>query len=185
MIKLQAVYSFLSRLSKRERFILYGALFCVMVAFLDRLIINPVFSKMKTLDEAIEGKKIALSRDLRILTQKERILTESAKYDSYPGKFKSQEEEMSFFLKEIGSLADKNSVYVLDLKPRAIKNEGSSKKYLINLSCEAQMEQIAKFMYDIESMNRPVTIENYQIGPKSKNSSLATCNIIISKIIMF
>lgn len=185
MFKLKFLYNFLSKLSKRERIFFYVTVFFVMFAALARVVVYPIIAKMEILDVRVEKKKIAIARDLRILTQEKRIEKESIRYNSYAGQFGSEEKEMSFFLKEISKLADKNSVYVIDLKPKGAKEQTGSKKYLITLSCEAQMEQIAKFMYDIESVNKLLSIETYQIGPKSKNSSLGVCNMIISKIIMF
>jgi hypothetical protein len=67
------------------------------------------------------------------------------------------------------------------MKPGAIKTMGELKKYQVNLNCEAQMEQVVNFMYYIENSSKLLTIEKYQMNPKSKESSVVICNLSISK----
>jgi len=184
MIKLQALYTIFTRLSKREQFILYIAAFFIALTLLDRLIIEPIFSKMQSLDKEIQEKETAIRRNAHVVVQKDRILAEVAKYTSFLSTAKSEDEEITSFLKEIENLADKSSVYLIDMKPSGVKDLGSSKKYLLNLNCEAQMEQLADFMYNIENSNKLLTIDKYQISPKSKESSIAKCSISISKMVI-
>jgi hypothetical protein len=87
-------------------------------------------------------------------------------------------------LKEIEVLADKNSVYLIDMKPAGLKDLGTSRKYSITLNCEAQMEQVISFLYSIENSPSLFLIEKYQISPKSKETSVAKCNITITKVVI-
>jgi Tfp pilus assembly protein PilO len=184
MLKLRALYTILGRLSKREKLIFYGAIFVISLTILDRLIISPVFYKIKSLNEELAEKEKSIKRNLHIVAQKDKILAEKEKYASLLGSLKSEEEEMTTILKEIENLANKSSVYLVDMKPADFKTMGTSKKYIINLNCEAQMEQIASFMYNIEDSNKLLMIEKYQVSPKSKESSVAKCNMSISKIVV-
>jgi len=184
MMKPGALQKIFTRLSKRERFVLYIAGFLITLTFLDRLIIEPIFSKMYELDQEIRQRESVIRRNALILAQKDRILSELTKYNSFSGTSKSEEEEVTSFLKEIETLANKSSVYLVDMKPAGLKDMGSSKKYTINLNCEAQMEQLTDFMYNIENSNSLLTIEKYQISPKSKESSVAKCSLSISKVVI-
>jgi len=184
MIKIRSFYTFLSRLSKREKTVLYATVFFVSLTLLDRIIISPVFHRINSLDTEIREKELSVKKNMRILSQKDKIMAESAKYASFLNQAKSEEEEMTSILKELENLASKSSVYLIDMKPGGIKKAGQSKKYMINLSCEAQIEQLTEFMYDIENSKELLTIEKYQIGPKSKESSVAQCSMSISKISM-
>ena len=183
-LKLQAFYTILARLSKREKIILYSATFFISLSLLDRSIIYPIASKIESLNKEIQDKEVGIVKNLRILAQKDRILAESAKYASFLNSPKTEEEQMSYLLKEIESLANKSSVYLVDLKPAGLKSTGSVNKYSINLNCEAQMEQIAEFMYNIENSNSLLSIDRYQISPKSKESSVAKCSMSIGKIVV-
>lgn len=56
MIDLSRLHNFFTNLSKRERMIFYSCLIFVSLAFLDRLIISPAFTKKKLLEEKIKIK---------------------------------------------------------------------------------------------------------------------------------
>lgn len=181
---LQTLNLFLNRLSKKERAIFYIAAGIVSLLILDRAIVSPVFSKIRSLNKEVEDKKATIKKNLRILAQKDRILTEGNKYNSYLGDSKiSDDEQITLVLKELESLASKSSVYLVDMKPNGIKESGSSKKILVNLNCEAQMEQLIDFMYNMENSDNLLSIEKYQITPKAKESSVAKCSIAVYKVV--
>jgi DNA-directed RNA polymerase subunit F len=180
-IDIKKFYTFFSHLSKRERLILYVALGFISLTILDRLIIYPVLSKMKSLNEEIQEEKTRIKRDLHILAQRDRITKESQRYTRYSTQGLSIEEVTTLLLKEIGELAEKTSVYLIDIKPTGTKEEVVYRKYFVTLSCEAQMQQIIDFMYKIESSNNLLKIEKYNISQKSEESSIARCSMTISK----
>jgi hypothetical protein len=96
----------------------------------------------------------------------------------------TENEEFTVFLKEVDTLAKSSGVYVVDLKPTGTKDAGETKKYLINLNIEADMSTLVKFMYAIEDSNKLMTVEKYQISPKSKDSPTAKCSMLISKLVV-
>jgi hypothetical protein len=181
---LQIIQSFLAHLSKKEKIIFYFTVFIISLLLLDRAIIFPVFSKIKSLNKEIQDEQADIKKNLRILAQKDRILTESSKYSSFLGDSQvSDDEQVTLVLKELESLASKSSVYLVDMKPGGIRESGSSKKILINLNCEAQMEQLVDFMYNMENSNSLISIEKYQLTPKTKESSVAKCSISVYKVV--
>jgi Tfp pilus assembly protein PilO len=182
MPNIQALYAFVSHLSKRERSIFYAVVLVVSLVLLDRLIINPIYSKIGSLDKEIREKESDVKKNIRIVSQKDQIIAESAKYSSFLNAAVSEEEEVTSILKEVETIANKNSVYMSNMKPGSSKKIGLSKKYTVNLDCEAQMEQLTEFMYNIENSNKLLTIEKYEISPKAKESSIAKCSMTISKI---
>lgn len=183
MLKIQSFYKVLSRLSKKEKAILYFAVFLGLLLMLDRLVIYPVSSRMKTLDSQIRDSESLIRKSLRILGQKERILNEINRYNSFLGGLKSEEEEAVSLLKEIETEANKTSLYLVDLKPVGLKGSGTSKKYVITLNCEAQMGQLVNFMYNIENSKKLLLIEKYQILQKTKGSSIISCSMTVSQIV--
>ncbi|MFH1507742.1 MAG: GspMb/PilO family protein [Candidatus Omnitrophota bacterium] len=178
--QLKIITDFLSKLSKREKIIFYLALLAISFTLLDKLIINPILLKIGDLNQQIKDKELQVRTSLRILAQKERIASEGTKYASYINGLKSDPEELTGILKEIENLANKSSVYLLDLKPAGLKDLGSSKKFLISLNCEGQMEQLIDFFYNIESSDKLLSIDKYQITPTSKESSIAKATLTIS-----
>jgi hypothetical protein len=181
---LKGLQTFLGRLSKKDKIIFYAAVFVVSLLILDRAIISPVFYKIRTLNKQIQDEQANVKKNLRILAQKDRIVTESAKYSSFLGDAQlSDDEQVTQVLKELESLASKSSVYLVDMKPSGIKESGSSKRIMINLNCEAQMEQLVDFMYNMENSNNLISIEKYQLTPKNKDSSVAKCSISVYKVV--
>jgi Tfp pilus assembly protein PilO len=181
---LQQLDAVFTRLSKRERQGAILAVFFVTLILLDRGIINPIMSKMSSLNKEIQEEMANIKKDLRLVAQKDNIRLEAGKYDTYVTVSKTEEEEITFVLKAIEDLANKSSVYLVDMKPAGMKETATTKKYFINLDVEGQMEQLTDFMYGVESSSRFLIIEKYQIEPKSKDSSVAKCSMIISKVVL-
>lgn len=174
----------IGRLSKKERLILYLAICFVSLTLLDRSVISPIYSRIKSLNSEIKEREMTIKKNLRILAQEERIASEIAQYSTLLASAKFAGEDATALLKEIEDLANKSSVYLVNMRPAGSRSLGASSKLLINLNCEAQMEQLADFMYNIETSDKLLTIERYQISPKAKGSSVVTCSMTIAKIIM-
>ncbi|MFH1593560.1 MAG: hypothetical protein ABID09_02555 [Candidatus Omnitrophota bacterium] len=184
MLKLKVLSTFLSRLSAREKTILYSAMVVISLTLLDRFIVNPIFLKIRTLSAEIEEEETEIKKNLRMLSYKDKIIAERDKYTVFIDKFSTEEEGLTSLLKEVEDMANKNSIYLIDMKPRGLSGSGESAKYTISLNGEAQMEQIVEFMYNIENSQKLLTIEKYEISPKARESSVAKCSMIISKLIM-
>lgn len=184
MLKIDAFRNFLLRLSKKERLLFYCAVFFVSLVLLDRLAINAILSKLRSLDEDAKRIQAGLKKDFRILAQRDRIAKLKNKYASYIAAVKSDDEEMVLFLKEIERLADKNSISLADLKPAGAGVEGDYKKYTINLNCEAPMEALINFIYSVENSDKLMSVEKYQLVPKTRNSDMAQCSITVSRIVI-
>ncbi len=183
--QIEALHKLFLQLSKRERLVLYVAVAFVSISLLDRMLIYPVYSKIDSLNKEINQKEVGISRNLRILEQKERIILEAKNYAPFFIEPKSEEEEMTIFLKQIESISNKSSLYIVDMKPAGSKEEKNNiKRFTVNLSCEGQMEQVMDFMYNIENSSELLVIDRYQLNPKSKESMVIQCNMAISKLII-
>ncbi len=173
-----------ARLKKKEKLFLAIAAAFVSLAFLDRLIIAPILSKMASLNKQLQDIEAGIKKDVKIVAQKNRIRSEEAQYATYFQKQQTEDEEMTALLKEVESLADKCAVYIVDMKPAGAKNLGSTKKHYVNVSCEATMEQLVTFMFAVESSTKLLVIDKYAISPKSKDSESAKCTLTIAKVVL-
>ena len=185
MVKALQIFSaFLSRLSKREKLVFYTAAAVIFLTILDRVLVAPISFRIQSLNKEIEAKEGAIKNGMRIIAQKDRIAAESQKYKPYMTGVKSEDEENTVLLKEIENLASKSAVYLLDMKPGAVKGIASSMRFTVSVNCEGQMEQIAEFMYNIESSKNLLTIDKFEINPKTRESSIGQCSLTVSKIVM-
>jgi len=182
MFKIKDMRAFLARFSKREKAVFYAAGLVLLLTILDRLVISPITDKIKSLEDDIAEEKSSIKKSMRILRYKDRIVTEKKRYKDYMQSSKSEEEEMTGILKVVEKQAKSAGIYLIDMKPGDVKKMASTKKYTVNLNCEAQMEQLIDFMYEIESSKKLLTIERFQIAPKSRESSVASCRLTISKL---
>jgi Tfp pilus assembly protein PilO len=183
MFKLKFILTFLSRLSHSEKIIFYVAAAIVSLTLIDRLLLAPVSQRIDNQAAEIENKEAGIERMSFILAQKDRIVAETAKYVKFLSKAKESDEEATTILKEIESIANNNSMYVVDLKPIGFRDSNEIKKYVVSITCEGQMENVFSFMYNIESSPLLLRIERCEIVPKSRESSIASLTLMISKII--
>lgn len=181
---IKKISSYISRLSKREKLVLYGAVFFVSLVFVDQLILGSILSKIQFLDREIESQKTTVKRSLHILAQGDRIKKDVEKYTFFVMPARSPEEEVAFFLKDIEELANKSSVYVIDMKSTSFFEESIFNKYIVKLNCEAQIEQIVTFFYEVENSNRMLKVEKYDMRPKTAGSSILRCTASISKVVV-
>ena len=184
MLSVKNIRVFLSNLSKKDRYIFYFTVTIVSLAVLDRIVINPVFSKIDSLNKQIVEMEANIKKNARILSQKDRILQESAKYKSFMAIPGTDEEENTSLLREIGEIAGQSEVYLEDMRPSDIRDMGTYKKFTVTLSCEGQMEQIANFILNVENSTNLLTVERYQISPKAKGSSIAKCSAVVSRTVI-
>jgi hypothetical protein len=185
MIKqLQALHTTFSKMSKREKMVLYGAVAIVAVAFLDRAIVGPIISRTQALDKAIMDKKAAITRDMKILRQKDSIDLRKAEYKAFSVLETTPEEDTSLLLKEVETLASKSTVYLADMKPQEPKKEQEFKKYQVNVNCESSFEKLIEFMYNIENSKKVLKIEKFALSLKSRQDATLKCTLTISKVVL-
>jgi Tfp pilus assembly protein PilO len=177
------ITTYLARLNAREKLVLYGAGLFVIFAFFDRLVVGPIITKMKSLDEHIVQERELYRKNARIVAEKDKVAAVKKQLSGYSRKVGTQEEEVAFLLGEVEKIARKTSLYIVDMKPLGIQEDGVSRKYSVDLNCEAQMEQIMNFMYEIENSSMLFFVESFNITPKSKDSSVAKCNLRIANLI--
>ncbi len=177
------IASYLAKLNKREKLVFYCMVLFVTAAMVDRMVVGPVFSKIKVVDNRIRQETELIRKNARIVAEKDRVATISKQIGAYSRKTGSQEEEVAYLLGEVEKLARKTSLYIVDMKPLGVSEDSVSRKYSVDLNCEAQMEQIASFMHELESSSALFFVESFNISPKSQDSSVARVNMRISNVI--
>lgn len=174
----------ISRFSKREKVVFFAAIIFVSFSFVDRVILSPILKKMKVYSQDIKATEYDMLKNSKILQQRSRIEEEEKKYAQYSISAQTDEEEIATLLREIERLATRSAIYLNDLKPSGIQEEGMVKKFRVNVSCEGDMEKIILFMHFIEASNVIMQITAFDMGPKSTQSKINRCDLLISKIVI-
>lgn len=178
------IFAFWEKLTKQERLIAYVALVVFLLAFFDRFMLEAILSRMDTVESEIRMKELLVKKNLKLLHQKDVITNEDTRYSVYSIQAKSPEEEISGVLKEIERLASESSVVMSEIKPTGIEEGAVVKKYSIALSCEATMEQLANFMFQIENSKILFTIDTYSLSSKDREKGIVKCTMSVSKIVI-
>lgn len=173
----------LTKMNKREKLTFYLAALVLSFTLVDRIVVGPIAAKMKFLDEKIAVQKELIRKNARIVADKDRVAALAKEYSVYARKPLTNEEEVASLQGEIDKIARKASLYIVDMKPSGVEETALSRKYAIDLNCEAQMEQIVTFIHDVENSKKLFVVETFNISPKSKDSSVAKCNLRISSVI--
>lgn len=174
----------ISRFSKREKIVFFTSIVFASLALLDRVIISPILKKMELHNQEIKTTEYVMIKNAKIMQQRERIEAEEKKYAVYAAKAGTDEEEIATLLREIERLASRTSVYLIDLKPAGINEEALVKKFLVNVSCEGEMEELISFMHHIENSHIIMQIGAFNIAPKSANSKVNRCDLLVYKIVI-
>jgi DNA-binding transcriptional regulator WhiA len=156
----------------------------VFLLVLQKAIIAPISSSLRSLDKEITDKEAQIKNDINLISHKDRIQSETKTYLSYVTAPATEEEATTALLKDLEVVANKAGVYLVDIKPAGSKEIEEAKKYLITLTCEGKMEQITDFLYAIESSAKLLKVERYQISPKSKDSTSAQANMTVSQAVL-
>jgi hypothetical protein len=183
--KFTDILSKIQKLSRREKVVFYGALIIVSFALADRLIVRTFFGILTSLDKRIQDKDTQIKAGLRVMAQKARIELQYANYKSYLVTSKIENEEFTSILKMLDSLAPAQPGFdLVDMKPAGVKESVGAKKYLVTLNCEGTMEKLAEFLYNIETATKLLTVEKFELTPKSKDTNLARCSLTISNLVL-
>jgi Tfp pilus assembly protein PilO len=179
------ISAFFAKRSKREKMILLGTVTAILLVATDRFVVTPVTTSLAKTQQQITDEQTAVRNSLFLLLKKQDISAESREANRYVTAPNSPDEEMTGLLREIEAMAEQASLNLMYVKPASTREgEGGVKKYLANMECEAEMEQIVTFFYSIGSSSKLIKIEKYEIQPKSKESSVARCVITISKTVL-
>lgn len=175
---------FIARLSKREKMVLTVSVIAILLAVLDRGVLHPIIEKMKSFEEEIRVTEIEMAKNTKILQQRSRIEKEEKIYASFNVGARSAEEITASMLKEIETIGGTTGVFIVDLKPSGNATEGIVKKFAVNVSCEADMDQLVSFMYLVEKSDTLMQVGAFSVSPKSKQSFVNRCDLLIYKIVI-
>lgn len=174
---------FLDKLPKKEKFGLFIAVVFVSVAALDRLVVDPITTRVQWINHQIEIAEKELERNLRNINQKEVIAEKYQKYVKYVKKVGSDEEEVAKLLGEIEELARGSTVYLVDMKPRTSKEIDFYKEYTVEVEAEGNVRSVVRFLYQLNNSTQLLRTEKLRLTLKEKDSSVIKATILITKIL--
>ena len=163
---------FFVHLSRREKIIFYLCLAVVTAAVFYGLVIEKIIKTWTGLNLKIAKAEKELVKNYRLIEKEKEITGEYEKYITYLKAKGSKEDEASTLLLEIETLARNNNVSTTDLKPLGVKGLDFYKKYVFEVSAEAPLKALTKFIYDLQSSSKLLTVENLTLSVKGAGTDI-------------
>ncbi len=179
------IKEFFSKLSEKERKILYVTIVFVVFAVLDRVFLGPVTVRLKAIDEDIDEQKNIIKRDLRILAYKDRIIKENNDFSTFfTGQDSKQEEIIASFLKKIEVLATDAKVNLVKVSPSETQQRKGFVEYYANLECEGNLVNVVAFMHAVDTAPDLLKVVKYTMSPKKAGSDDVSAVMTVTKAII-
>ena len=175
----------IKNLTKREKMIASATLAVGILAFAYAVVIEPACGRWGRLSNETASAEGVLKKDMKILSMNKVLEADYAKLSKYAKSAKKAEESMADILTYIEAVSRDDSCLIINIKPLGVKEMGSHKAALIDVTAEADMSQFSKFLYDIE--NSPqylLRVRRFTISSKSGQTGTLRGTFLISKILL-
>jgi len=164
------------KLVRREP-ILFGAAILAGAAFvLDRLALAPAWEARERVKCEIALKERQLGQDRQILRERTRIEHDYALLTHPAGKDRSH--GMNALLGEIESLARRNGVSLIDIKPQP-PHLNSSKGASVSILTESAWEPLARFIYQVYESPQLLQVERASLHRKNEDTAILQGQLLI------
>jgi len=173
----------LERLSKREKAIVYILITIVAVSLIYGLLLEPFFKYWNSLNREIRLVKVELQKSLLIIKDKKRIDEE---YGLYADKLKagtSIEQDMTYILNELETLARSSNLKIVSMRPKPPKDKEYYKRFIVEIETESDMSALMKFIYNIKKSPQLLKVDRLNLNTKSSQQGVVIrASMIISKV---
>lgn len=179
------IKAFFAGLSKQEKKILYIAAACVCLALFDRLVIGPISTESKMLDEKISSQVTLTEKNIRLFQYKNKIIDEDNAYNEYFVKEGlTQEELIASFLSEVEGFAKGSGVALTNINPVDTEEKKGYLELSLTVECIGSMKEILTFFYNIDGSSKPIRVASFDMSVKNRESYQAKCAVNITKLII-
>lgn len=176
---------FINNFNKRERYLALATLSIVLIALIYVFIVDPIAVKWRNLNSQIQSKVNMLEKDSKLAANKKMIESEYAKISKQGRPAKSNDQEVAETLTFIEGVSKNDACFIVNIKPVDIRDAVSYKEILIDVTVEAGMAQLSKFLYDIENPRENlIDIKRFSISSKYGQAGTLKSTLLISKALL-
>ena len=174
-----------SKMSKRERYVLYFSAVVVLAVFFDKVVIDPLIKRIEKLNKEIFIQEKRLQKSLYLVSQEELIINEHKSYTKGLKQVSSEGEEKSRLLAEIEQTARKSSVFLKDVKLGTTEKSGTYIKYTVETVAEAKIAYLMDFIYQLEASTRVLKVRSFYLVPTKERSEILRAQMTITETLIF
>ncbi len=175
---------FFSKLSKRERMILYASVIIVVLGSMDRLVYQPIMNLFIEVDQEIISQENQLRKNMRFLAARETISNRYSAYAAYAVTTGSDEEEVAGLLNEVEGVARKSGLALLNMKPNPAFTTEFGKQYPVEVEVETQMKELIKFIHGLQSSKYILRVQKLRLVPKGKSKAEVKGYLLINRTVI-
>jgi Tfp pilus assembly protein PilO len=171
--------------NRRERLIVISTVICLAALLGDKLIL-PQFTgfwkerstRIEELESSLQDGKLMVDREERIRKRWQEMRQRALPTD--------RSEAESLVLNSISNWAQKSHLAVKSYKPKWSKQRDESDYALLEFSASAQgrLEQIARFLYELESDQLAIRIDKIDITARDNTGSSLSLNVNCSGLLL-
>ncbi len=173
---------FINNFNKRERYLALATLSIVSIALVYVFMVDPIATRWKNLNSQIRSKVIMLEKDSVLAADQKTIESDYAKLSKQGKPAKSKDQEVAEMLTFIESVSKNDACFIVNIKPIDIKDVVSYKEILVDVTVEAPIAQLSKFLYDIESPRENlIDIKRFSVSSKFGQTGVLKSTLLISK----
>jgi len=176
-------FSWFNNLSSRERLLLQLSIGFALFLLADQVIFTRVWDMYSSMEKRIVEDEGSYIRNLVNLKRKEVVESTYDKYKSYIRVAGRDEEENASFLSEVEQLARSEQVVLVDMKPREVKKQQFHKEYVADLDAEAEMEELIRFIYQLEQSPHLMKISKIKLTSKEQGSTFVKARMTVTKTV--
>ena len=170
----------------REKILGIVTLLAALMVISANFIIKPLAGQWNSLDKDICGKEFLLKKHNRLLHDKNKIKALHAKYAKYlKTKKLTLEEESAEVLSSVEKLARGADVRITSIKPLAPKLFDSYNKFTFRIATESSLQQLGRFIYDIQSSEQLLKVEKMVLRAKERKADAIKGILHITKLSVF
>ena len=126
-----------------------------------------------------------LEKDSRIAANQEAIKSEYAELSKQEKSANSEDQEVAQTLTFIEDVSKNDGCFIVNIKPVDIKDTESYKEILIDVTVEAPIAQLSKFLYDIENPRENlIDIKRFSVSSKYGQTGVLKSTFLISKALL-
>ena len=179
------IQKFIADLSPREKKVLSIALFILVLAIFDTLMIKPILSRLEAIKQDTIKEEALINKDLRLLANKGRIEQENEAYNQYYlEQLPSEKEIISLFLKNVQALATRANVTLNKIAPTETKEDKTHMTYFAELECFGNLPDVITFMHLVETSPELLKVVKFNLGVKKADSDEVKSTMTISKMVI-
>lgn len=172
-------------LSKREKIILIIAIGVIVFSSFSKLILIPYLRMSGALDKEIFQLHNKLTKARRLIPRKyiiEKEFQGIAASHMPQDEGVAGEQQIARILIALEDLSNQAGVRLTDIRPRPAQSLDYYNEYIIEARFEAGINEISRFIYEIQASKELLKIEKLQLNIKSSESSLLEGYLEIHKI---